>query len=184
MSFENKTIGILFIDKLIIKDNLEYELIKLKKYNNIMPIMNKYNSNINIAKISKITKNELLFYDKGIILENIIKSVDILILVGCGEGIIYKLANNKFDNNILKIVKLSKTKQIPLVIGINIKEFTSFSLMSIEKLYKKSDYYFIPFKLANPITQPNRISFDSTFLTKTIYFAFKGIQIKPLLNFL
>ena len=53
----------------------------------------------------KITKNEPIFYDKGIILEKNIKNFDFLILVGCGDNIISKISNQKFDNNILKLIK-------------------------------------------------------------------------------
>lgn len=186
MSLENKTIGIVFIGNFVIKENLKYELIKLKtNYNiNIIPIIKRYKTNINIDQIMKITKNEPIFYDKGIILEKNIKNFDFLILVGCGDNIISKISNQKFDNNILKLIKYSKLKHIPIIIGINIKKFNYISLMNIENLYKSKICFFIPFKITNPITKPDKISFDPGLLSKTISFASNGIQIKPILNFL
>lgn len=186
MSLENKTIGIVFIGNFIVKENLKYELVKLKtNYNiNIIPIIKRCKSDININQISKITKNEPIFYDKGIILRETIKSFDFLILVGCGDDIISKIANQKFDNNILKLIKYSKLKRIPLIIGINIKKFNYLSLMNIENLYKNKICFFIPFKIVNPITKPDKISFDPTLLLKTISFASNSVQIKPILNFL
>ena len=186
MSIENKTIGIVFVGNFIMKENLKYELIKLKtNYKaDIIPIIKRYKTNINIDQITKITKNEPVFYDKGIILEKTIKSFDFLILVGCGDDIISKIANQKFDNNILKLIKYSQLKQIPIIIGINIKKFNYLSLMNIENLYKNKICFFIPFKIANPITKPDKISFDPGLFLKTISFASNSIQIKPILNFL
>lgn len=186
MILENKTIGIVFIGNFIIKDNFEYEIRKLKiKYKiNLIPIIKRHNINTNMDKIIKITKNEPIFYDKGIILEKSIKSLDFLILVGCGDNIIYKITNQIHDNNILKLIKYSKEKHIPIILGINIKKFDYRSLMNIEILYKTKGYYFLPFKIPNPITKPDHFTFDPAFLIKTLEFSSQNIQIKPILNFL
>ena len=186
MILENKVIGIVFINNFIIKDSLKFELLKLKSQNNItlIPIMNFNNLNNNIEIISKITKNEPLFYNKDIILEKNIKSLDILILIGCSYDLICKLAINKFNNNVLKIIKNCKIGNKTIVLGIDIKNFNFSSFNVIDKLYNKNGYYFIPFKINNPITKPDKLSFDSSLLTKTISLATEKIQIKPLLSFL
>lgn len=190
MILENKTIGILFISNLKIKDNLIYEFKKLKSIKNVtlLPILKSSyldeKSNHNIEIISKITKNEPLFYDKPTISKKIIKSLDILILVGCTGNIIYKLSINKFDNNILKIVKRYKIENKPIVIGINIKDFNFSYFKYIDRLYSKKGYYFIPFKVTNPITKPDTLSFDSSFLIKTTSLALENRQIKPIISFL
>ncbi len=185
MSLENKIIGIVFINDMEIKECFEYELIKIKSFYNIrlIPITKENYFNKNIDKFTKITKNKPLFYNKGIILEKTIKKLDILILVGCGDNIINKLANRKFDNNILNIVKFSKLNKIPVVIGINIKNFNNLSLKNIKYLYNKKEYFFIPFKITNPITKPNKLSFDFNFFEKTISLASENIQIEPLIGF-
>lgn len=184
MSLENKTIGIVFIGNFLIKDNFEYELEKLKvKYKtNIIPIIEE--CNFNIDKILKLTKNKPIFYDKGIICKNNIKNFDFLILVACSSNIILKIANQKYNNNIMKLIKICRLKKIPIIIGINIERFNYISLMNIEKIYNKKNYFFIPFKIANPITKPNKLSFDPNFLSKTVNLASNGIQIEPKINFL
>ena len=186
MSLENKTMGIVFIENYIIKEHFEYELIKLKvEYKtNLIPILKKDNTNSNIDKIIKITQNKPIYYDEGIILEKYAKSLDFLILVGCGDNIIYKIANQIYDNNILKLIRNAKEKNIPIILGINIKKFDYKSLRNIEILYKTKRYYFLPFKISNPITKPDCFTFDSTFLIKTLDFSLKNIQIKPILSFL
>lgn len=190
MNLENKTIGIVFINNLKIKDNLIYELKKLKAIKNvtIIPIMkldnlnNKLNYNIEV--ISKITENKPFFYNKSIIPKKIIKSFDILILVGCSGNVIYKLSINEFNSNILKMVKIHKIENKPVVIGINIKDSNFLFFKHIDKLYRKKGYYFIPFKIANPITKPNTWVFEPSFFMKTVSLSLKEIQIKPIISFL
>lgn len=184
MSLENKTIGIVFINDPEIKECFKYQLIKIKSNYNVtfVPIVKDDYFNINIDKFTKITKNKPLFYNKGMILEKDVKKVDILILVGCSDNIINKLLNRKFDNNILKIVKFSRINRIPIVIGINIKKLNNLDLKKIESLYKQKEYFFIPFKITNPITNPNKLSFDSNLFVRTICLATENIQIEPLIS--
>lgn len=184
MSLKNKTIGMVFINNPEIKGCFKYQLIKIKSNYNatFIPIVKDDYFNINIDKFTKITKNKPFFYNKGIILEKDIKKLDILILVGCSDNIINKLLNRKFDNNILKIVKFSRINRIPIVIGINIKKLNNLDLNKIESLYKQKEYFFIPFKITNPITNPDKVSFDSNLFVRTISLATENIQIKPLIS--
>ncbi len=186
MSLENKVIGIVFINDPEIKDGFKYELTKLKSMYKVklMPILKEDYFNKNIDIFSKITKNKPLFYNKGIILEKYIKNFDFLILVGCSGNTINKLVTRKFDNNILNIVKICMLNKIPVIVGINIKNFNNVDMKNLELLYKRKEYFFIPFKITNPITNPNKLSFDSSFFIKTISLAEEKNQIEPILNFL
>lgn len=186
MSLENKTIGIVFINDLEIKESFKYELTKLKSIHKVIltPILKDDYFNKNIDIFSKITKNKPLFYNKGIILEKHIKNFDFLILVGCSATIINKLSSRKFDNNILSIVKICRVNKVPVIVGINIKNFNNVDMKNLELLYRKKEYFFIPFKITNPITNPNKLSFDSNLLIKTISLAEEKIQIEPMLSFL
>lgn len=186
MSIENKIIGIVFINDPEIKECFKYQLMNLNSTYNIqlIPIVKEDYFNKNIDEFSKIMKNKPLFYNKGIILEKAIKKLDILILVGCGNNIINKLSIRKFDNNILKIIRFSKINKIPVIIGITIKDFNNLDLKKIESLYKQKEYFFIPFKITNPITKPNKFSFDSNLFIKTISLAIENIQIEPLISML
>ena len=184
MRLENKIIGIIFVNDPEIKEHFEYELRKIRLIYNVIliPIVKESYFNKNIDKFSKITKNKPLFYNKGIILEKYIKNLDFLILVGCGDNIIDKLSNKKFDNNILKIIRICKINKIPIVIGANIKNFTNISLKNLENIYKQNNYFFIPFKITNPITNPDKLSFDFSLFSKTIILASENTQIKPLMS--
>ena len=184
MSLKDKIIGIVFINDPEIKESFDYELRKIKLIYNVIviPIVKEYYFNMNIDKFLKITKNKPLFYNQAIILEKHIKNFDFLILVGCGGNIIERIANKKFDNNILKIVKICKINKIPIVIGVNIKKFNNVSLKNIEILSSQKVYFFIPFKTTNPITNPDKISSDFSLFSKTILLATENIQIKPLIS--
>lgn len=187
MILENKLIGIVFVNDPEIKESFEYELRKIKLiYNNVIliPIVKESYFNKNIDKFLKITKNKPLFYNKGIILEKTIKKLDILILVGCSDNIIKRLLNKKFNSNLLKIIKYSRLNKIPIIIGVDIKNFDNISLKNIEFLCSKKDYFFIPFKITNPITNPDKVSFETSLISKTILFASENIQIKPLISVL
>lgn len=175
MNLKNKTIGIVFINDPEIKEGFIYELIKLQFKNDIsiIPIVKELYYKQNIGEFLRITKNEPLFYNKGIILDKPLEKLDILILVGCNDKIIYKLANKKYDNNILKIIKQSLLKKIPVVIGINIKNFNSVSLKNIEYLVGKKEYYFIPFKITNPVTDPKKCLLIIIFLPKRFVYHLK-----------
>lgn len=186
MSLENKIIGIVFIQDLEIKECFLNELIKLNSIYNVtlIPILKEKYFNKNINQFSKITKNKPIFYNRDIIVKKSIKKFDFLILVGCSNNIISKLVNKKFNNNILNIIKICKINKTPIIIGVNIKNFSNISLKNLELLYGKNGYYFIPFKVTNPITAPNKLCFESTFLIKTLFSVKENIQIEPLISFL
>ncbi len=182
MELENKVIGILFVNNIIIKDNLIHELLSLKNIEKakLIPII-KFDMQ-NIKFMSKITKFNPIFYNKGIILEKTIKSLDILILVACSEDLIYRLSNKIYNNNILNIIRTCKINNKPIIIGINFKDFNFSQFNLLDKLYNQKGYYFIPFKINNPITRPNDLSFDSSLLTQTTLLALQNIQIKPIFS--
>lgn len=191
MGLENKTVCFFFTEDFYIKENLLYELKRFSKINNIkiIPMMryipdeNKCKiTKDNIIKIETITKNKVIFYNKGEIINKLVKNVDIFILVCFSGEFIYKLANNIFDNEILKLINLCNENQKIVIIGINSNKGLFFNLKNIEKLYKKKYYYFIPIKTPNPITKPNLILFDSNLILKTTELAIDKIQIEPLIS--
>ena len=49
------------------------------------------------------------------------------------------------------------------------------------KLLNRKNYYFVPVKQDNPITNPNSVVFDPTYIKKTLEYALDKEQIQPVL---
>ena len=49
------------------------------------------------------------------------------------------------------------------------------------KLLNRKNYYFVPFKQDNPISKPNSVVFDPTYIKKTLEYALDKEQIQPVL---
>lgn len=49
------------------------------------------------------------------------------------------------------------------------------------KLLNRKNYYFVPSRQDNPITKPNSIVFDPTYIIKTLEYALDKEQIQPVL---
>ena len=55
------------------------------------------------------------------------------------------------------------------------------SAENIGNLLNRKHIYFIPFRQDNPITKPNSLVFDSTYIVKTIENALEKKQLQPIL---
>lgn len=186
MSLENKTIVFGFMEDFYIKEYLFYEFNKMMKIKNIkiIPILNNKtirkitNKEINI--IEKITKNKLLYFNEEEFDYKLIKDADILILINCKGNFLYKISNNIFDTSVLNFIKLYKETKKPVVIGVNSNNRYFDDFKNIEKIYNKTNYYFIPIIFPNLISKPNLITFDSSLIIKSAELALDNIQIEPL----
>ena len=69
----------------------------------------------------------------------------------------------------------------PLVIAISTNDALSGSAENIGKLLNRRNYYFVPFRQDNPITKPNSLVFDPTYIEKTLERALELEQIQPIL---
>ena len=49
------------------------------------------------------------------------------------------------------------------------------------KLLNRKNYYFVPFKQDNPITKPNSVVFDPTYIIRTLEYALDKEQIQPIM---
>lgn len=197
MSLDGKIIGILFLKGIYIKEEFIYEIKRLCNIekSSVITIIENDNKNLIINKKNcEKYKNELeiitnfkpIFINRCEIIENLIKKVDILILVRLNSKLIYDLKDKKTDTLILDFINRYKITNKPILLGIDIDSKKSIfeSLKVVEALYKKENFYFIPFRAANPLTKPNRILFMPEFIIKTCYYALSGKQIEPIISFL
>lgn len=92
-----------------------------------------------------------------------------------------KLANDIIDTPAVMAAKSHLRNSNPLVIAPSTNNALSGNAVNIGKLLNMKNYYFVPFRQDNPITKPNSIVFDSTYVVKTLEAALDGEQIQPLL---
>lgn len=109
------------------------------------------------------------------------KMFDILIIAPCSGNTIAKLANDIINTPVTMAVKSHLRNNRPVVIAISTNNGLSGAAENIGKLLNRKNYYFVPFKQDNPITKPNSIVFDPTYIRKTLEFALEGEQIQPIL---
>ena len=94
---------------------------------------------------------------------------------------IAKLANDIIDTPAVMAAKSHLRNQNPLVIAPSTNNGLSGNAVNIGKLLNMKNYYFVPFKQDNPISKPNSIVFDASYIIKTLEYALEGKQIQPIL---
>ncbi len=109
------------------------------------------------------------------------KMFDILIIAPCSGNTISKLANDIIDTPVTMAVKSHLRNERPVVIAISTNNALSGAAENIGRLLNRKHYYFVPFKQDNPITKPNSVVFDPTYIKKTLEYALDNKQIQPLL---
>lgn len=168
----------------------ELEKIKQIKNTDITPIMsfNSYNLDTKfgkaqdfIDKIENLTNHKIINSIQTAEPIGPKKMFDILIVAPCSGNTIAKLANDIIDTPVTMAVKSHLRNNRPVVIAISTNNALSGSAENIGKLLNRKNYYFVPFKQDNPITKPNSLVFDPTYIIKTLEYALDKEQIQPIL---
>lgn len=185
MKLKNKTIGLCIPE--IPTNNREF-LTQIRNLGDatVIPIIDGYFKLNNKKKfffneIQNITSNEIIHTDY--IAESIGKKdmFDIILMLPCTENIIPKLTNSIFNSPTMKIIKYQLINNKPIVLGICANNALSSNAENIGKLLNQKCYYFIPFKQSNPITKPYFITFDFSYISKTLEEALNRKQIQPII---
>ena len=92
-----------------------------------------------------------------------------------------KLACDIIDTPALMAAKSHLRNGNPLVIAPSTNNGLSGNAENMGRLLNRKNYYFVPFRQDNPITKPRSVSFDPSYLIKTIEYALEGKQIQPIL---
>lgn len=92
-----------------------------------------------------------------------------------------KLANDIIDTPVLMAAKSHLRNNNPLVVSVSTNDALSACLENIGKLLVRKNVYFVPFRQDNPITKPNSLVFDPTYISKTLEYALDGEQIQPII---
>ena len=191
MNLERKKIGFALTSSFCAFRRTIDELKKIVKVNaEVFPIMSNSSYTINtkygnaidfIDEIEQITQKKILHTIEEIECVNFKNLVDIMVVAPATGNIIAKLANDITDNPVSLSVKEHLRNEKPVVIAISTASGLSGSSENIGKLLNRKNYYFVPFRQDNPITKPRSLSFDPSYLIKTIEYALDGEQIQPML---
>lgn len=192
MKLNNKKIGFALTGSFCTFQKTIIELEKIKKIENtdITPIMsfNSYNLDTKfgkahdfINKIENLTNHKIINSIQAAEPIGPKKMFDILIVAPCSGNTIAKLANDIIDTPVTMAVKSHLRNNRPVVIAISTNNALSGSAENIGKLLNRKNYYFVPFKQDNPITKPNSLVFDPTYIIRTLEYALDKEQIQPIL---
>ena len=192
MKLDNKKIGFVFTGSFCTFNTVINELIKIAQIPNvkIIPVMsfNSYNLDTKFGtsdsfkeKIENITKNKIIHTIQDAEPIGPKKLTDILIVAPCSGNTIAKLANDIIDTPATMAVKSHLRNNNPVVIFLSTNNALSGSAENIGKLLNRKNYYFVPFRQDNPITKPNSLVSDSSYIIKTLENALEQKQIQPLL---
>lgn len=192
MNLENKKIGFAFTGSFCTFEKTIQELKKLTKIEGIeiIPIMsfNSYNLDSKfgnakdfIKKIENLCNNNIIHTITDAEPVGPKKMFDILIVAPCSGNTIAKLSNDIIDTPVTMAVKSHLRNERPVVIAISTNNALSGAAENIGRLLNRKNYYFVPFKQDNPITKPNSLVFDPTYIKKTLEEALDYKQIQPII---
>lgn len=191
MNLENKKVGFAFTGSFCTFEKTIQELEKLTQINGleIFPIMsfNSYNLDSKfgsakdfIKRIENITNNSIIHTISDAEPIGPKKMFDILIVAPCSGNTIAKLSNDIIDTPVAMAVKSHLRNDRPVVIAISTNNALSGAAENIGRLLNRKNYYFVPFKQDNPISKPNSVVFDSTYIKRTLEYALDKEQIQPI----
>lgn len=192
MKLENKKIGFAFTGSFCTFEKTIQEIEKLLKIEGveIFPIMsfNSYNLDSKfgdaktfIKRIEELTKNSIIHTIPDAEPIGPKRMFDILIVAPCSGNTIAKLSNDIIDTPVTMAVKSHLRNERPVVIAISTNNALSGAAENIGRLLNRKNYYFVPFKQDNPITKPNSLVFDPTYIRKTLEEALDNHQIQPII---
>lgn len=192
MNLENKKIGFAFTGSFCTFKKTLQEMEKLLKIDGIeiYPIMsfNSYNLDSKfgnaktfIKEIEELTNNSIIHTIPDAEPIGPKKMFDILIVAPCSGNTIAKLSNDIIDTPVTMAVKSHLRNERPVVIAISTNNALSGAAENIGRLLNRKNYYFVPFKQDNPITKPNSVVFDPSYIRKTLEEALDNHQIQPII---
>lgn len=162
----------------------------LKEETSILPIMsyNSYKKNTKfrkatdfVKKIEEVTENKIIYTIEGAEVFGRKKLTDIMIVAPCTGNTLAKLSLGISDTPVTMAAKSHLRNNKPLVIAPSTNDGLSGNAENIGRLLNRKNCYFVPFKQDNPITNPNSIVSDFSYIKKTLEYALDKQQIQPVL---
>ena len=191
MEVKNKKIGFVLTGSFCTFKKTIPQIKKLKVFGaDIIPIMsfNSYNLDTKFGKAKDYIKEIEEICEKKIL--HTIQDAepigpkhltDIMIVAPASGNTMSKLACDIIDTPATMAVKSHLRNNSPVVIAPSTNNGLGANMVSIAKLIKRKNYYFVPFRQDNPLTKPRSIVFDPEYIVKTAELALDGEQIEPIL---
>lgn len=134
-----------------------------------------------IEKIEKITSSKIINSIETAEQIGIKHLTDIIIVAPCSGNTLAKLANGIADTPATVAVKFGIRNENNIVIGISSNDGLSTNAVNIGILLNRKNFYFIPFRQSNPITNPCALMFDIESIVPTLEQAISSKQIQPII---
>ena len=191
MKLKNKKIGFCMTSAFGEFENIILQIKELlKEEASILPIMsyNAYSKDTRfgkatdfIQKIEELTGNKIIHNIEGAEPIGPKKLTDIMIIAPCTGNTLAKLSLGISDSPITLAAKSHLRNNNPLVIALSTNDGLSGNAENLGRLLNRKNCYFVPFKQDNPITKPNSIVSDFSYIKRTLEYALDNEQIQPIL---
>lgn len=110
------------------------------------------------------------------------KMTDIMLLPNCTGNTLAKLALSVTDTPVTMAVKSHLRGGRPVVVNVATNDALSGSAKNIGALMNLRHYYFVPLLQDDHIKKPTSVVGDFERIPETIWSAFKGVQVQPVLS--
>lgn len=107
--------------------------------------------------------------------------LDVLVIAPCTGNSLCKIALGIVDGTVSMAVKAHLRNQKPLVIAISTNDGLGNNAKNIGILLNTKNIYFVPFGQDEPIKKPNSLVAHFDKIIYTIFAAFEGKQLQPLI---
>ena len=107
--------------------------------------------------------------------------IDVLAVIPCTGNTLAKLSRGVTDTAVTMAAKGHARNGKPIVIGISTNDGLSGSAENIGRLLARKNVFFVPFGQDAPEAKPSSLSLDYTRIVPTIYAAYEGRQLQPVL---
>lgn len=106
---------------------------------------------------------------------------DIMIVAPCTSNTASKLANSITDTSVTMAVKSHLRGGKPVVLAIASNDSLLGSAKNIGELFNRKNYYFVPMLQDDCYKKPASLVAEFSMLPKAVYYALKGIQLRPII---
>ncbi len=135
----------------------------------------------NIARLNRISGREVIMSivdAEPIGPKNL---TDIMVVAPCTSNTAAKLANGITDGSVTMAVKSHLRSGKPVVLAIASNDSLLGSAKNIGELFNRKNYYFVPMLQDDIEKKPASLVAKFEMIPQAVEFAFKGIQLRPII---